>query len=77
MNIASRMAQIAPFHVMEVMARDVPVVRPNANLETALKSLQVGRAPVIGAADEAGKLVGYINRENIGELMMVRAAERG
>lgn len=63
--------------VMEVMARDVPVVRADGMLDQALKSLQSGRAPVIGVADAGGRLVGYINRENIGELMMVRSAVEG
>jgi len=60
--------------VIDAMARDVPVVRPEGNLEAALKGLEAGRVPVIGVADAAGKFLGYINRENIGELLMLRAA---
>jgi Zn-dependent protease/predicted transcriptional regulator len=62
--------------VIEVMARDIPVVRVDGSLDAALKTLQAGRAPVIGVTDEADHLIGYINRENIGELLMVRSAVR-
>ena len=60
--------------VIEVMAKDMPIVGVHDGLETALKSLQKASVSVIGVVDGSGKLIGYINRENIGELMMVRAA---
>lgn len=62
--------------VMDVMAREVPLVSADGDLDAALRTLQTGHAPVIGVAGPDGRLVGYINRENIGELLMVRSAER-
>ncbi|MCG6856591.1 MAG: site-2 protease family protein [Salaquimonas sp.] len=60
--------------VIEVMAKDMPVVNIGDGLEEALKRLQQSSASVVGVVNGDGKLIGYINRENIGELMMVRAA---
>ena len=60
--------------VIEVMAKDMPLVGVNEGLEAALKSLQGSSTSVVGVVDGSGKLIGYINRENVGELMMVRAA---
>ncbi|MEC9342377.1 MAG: site-2 protease family protein [Pseudomonadota bacterium] len=59
--------------VVDVMTRDIPVVRVDAGLEAALKPMQ-GSGGLVGVTDTDGRLVGYINRENIGELMMVRSA---
>jgi predicted transcriptional regulator len=50
------------------------VVNTGDGLEEALKRLQQSSASVVGVVNGDGKLIGYINRENIGELMMVRAA---
>ena len=63
--------------VIEVMVRDVPQVGADGMLDAALKSLQGGKASVIGVVDPNDRLVGYINHENIGELMMVRSATHG
>lgn len=60
--------------VMEVMVRDIPQVRADGSLEEPLKALQGGQTPAVGVVDGTGRLVGYINRENIGELLMVRSA---
>lgn len=43
-------------------------------LEEALRLMQAGQAPVVAVVDTAGRLVGLITPENIGEMMMVRAA---
>jgi hypothetical protein len=32
-------------------------------------------APAVGVTDPAGRLVGYITAENLGELMLVRARQ--
>jgi stage IV sporulation protein FB len=60
--------------VTEIMTRDVPVVQPRQSLEDAIRLLQDKGAAVIGVVDSAGRLVGLITPENIGEVMMVHAA---
>ena len=60
--------------VLEIMQPDVPVISARAMLESALKPLSEQAASVIGVTDAAGKLVGLLTAENLGEMMMVRAA---
>lgn len=57
--------------VSEIMDRDVPVVELGTGLEAVLDRLHAG-APAVAVADRAGRMVGYITRENVGELMVVR-----
>jgi Zn-dependent protease/CBS domain-containing protein len=61
--------------VTEIMTRDIPVVQPRQSLEDAIRLLQEKGAAVIGVVDSAGRLVGLITPENIGEIMMVHAAQ--
>jgi Zn-dependent protease/CBS domain-containing protein len=61
--------------VMEVMRRDVPVVNQRQTLDEALRLLQESRQSVVGVVDGSGRLVGLVTPENLGELMMVHAAE--
>jgi CBS-domain-containing membrane protein len=56
------------------MQPDVPVISARAMLESALKPLSEQAAGVIGVTDAAGRLVGLLTAENLGEMMMVRAA---
>ncbi len=65
--------------VIAVMQADVPTVEARSKLDGALKELTAARAPAVGVLDAAGKLVGLLTPENIGEMMMIHAArpERG
>ena len=63
--------------VAEVMLGDVPVVPLAGRLETALRHLQDGGAPLVAVVERGGRLAGYITAENVGELMMVREAKPG
>lgn len=58
----------------EHMSSDIPAVGDRDTLEAALKMLQRQQRPAVAVTDRNGKLVGYITSENLGELMMVRAA---
>ena len=62
--------------VLDVMQRDVPIVPAHGNLETALRYLQETRQPVVAVADASGRFLGYVTAENVGELMMIRKAQR-
>ena len=60
---------------LEIMTGDIPTVFTYEPLEAAMQRLQETRAPCIGVLDSGdGRLVGYINSENLGELMMVEAS---
>ncbi len=60
--------------VMEATDAEIPTVSARATLESAIKVLQESRAPAIGATDAADRLIGLLTAENLGEMMMVRAA---
>ena len=60
--------------VLEAMTAGIVTVGSGARLETALRELQGRKTPAIGVVDAAGRLVGYITPENIGELMMLEGA---
>jgi Zn-dependent protease/CBS domain-containing protein len=60
--------------VLEATEAVIPTVSARATLESAIKVLQESRAPAIGATDGSGRLIGLLTAENLGEMMMVRAA---
>ncbi|WP_170788566.1 site-2 protease family protein [Ruegeria lacuscaerulensis] len=53
-----------------IMEPDIPKVRLTDGLEAVLDGLHKG-APAIAVCTAAGAMVGYITRENIGELMVL------
>jgi Zn-dependent protease/CBS domain-containing protein len=61
--------------VIDVMARDIPTVRQDQSLETAVRLMQEGSAPLVAVTSTDGRLVGYISQENLSELMMLDAAD--
>ncbi len=61
--------------VIEVMAEDVPTVRPGAWLEAAVKLMQERQTAVVGVSDADDRFVGYITQDNLAELMMLDAAD--
>jgi Zn-dependent protease/CBS domain-containing protein len=62
--------------VLEAMDAEVPTISARASLETALKTLSGQSKPVVGVLNAAGKLVGLLTAENLGEMMMIRSAKR-
>ncbi|WP_372619657.1 site-2 protease family protein [Falsiroseomonas sp.] len=59
--------------VMEAMQREVPTVHHRSPLDEALQAMQAAAGP-IGVLDGAGRLVGLLTQENLGEMLMVEAA---
>ncbi len=55
----------------EIMETSIPSVGLGTGLEEVLDLLHKG-APAIAVVDRFGRMVGYITRENVGELMVVR-----
>jgi predicted transcriptional regulator len=60
--------------VASVMRKDIPQTHPRKNLQDGLKLMQDAAAPALAVANDAGKLVGLMTHENLGEMMMVRSA---
>lgn len=61
--------------VIDVMQREIPVVHRRQNLDDALRAMQEKRAPAVGVTEDDGRLVGLVTPENIGEIIMVQAAQ--
>lgn len=61
--------------VIDVMDSDIPTVQPHQSLELAVRMMQEQRSPLIGVVDDENRLVGYISRENLTEMMMLDAAD--
>lgn len=61
--------------VLEAMQREVPTVVAQAPLGAALEAMHAAAGPV-GVTDRAGRLVGLLTQENLGEMLMVEAAQR-
>ncbi len=57
----------------EVMVAEIPTIGLTAPLSEVLEGLS-GNTPAVAVCDEHGLFLGYITRENIGELMVLRRA---
>ncbi|GKY89789.1 site-2 protease family protein [Sinisalibacter aestuarii] len=64
-----------PRRVSDVMIPNLPIARLGEGLSSVLEKMQAG-APAVGVTGKDGALVGYITRENLGELMVVANARR-
>jgi stage IV sporulation protein FB len=60
--------------VAQAMTTDVPTVGSRSCLEDAFRLLQEKSAPAVGVVDAAGRLVGLITAETVGEMLMVQKA---
>ncbi|SMX34918.1 site-2 protease family protein [Actibacterium lipolyticum] len=61
-----------PRLVSELMTPNIPTVAIMAPLNAVLDALREGATPAVVVTDKAGQMIGYITRENIGELMVVQ-----
>lgn len=59
--------------VSEAMERDIPTAALGDGLEKVLTLMQ-GPAPAVAVTGSDGRMVGYITRENVGELMVIANA---
>jgi Zn-dependent protease/CBS domain-containing protein len=60
--------------VVSVMRTDIPLSHPRKSLQNSLKVMQDVSAPAVAVVNDAGRLVGLMTHENLGEMMMVRSA---
>ncbi|MHA6262058.1 site-2 protease family protein [Arenibacterium sp. CAU 1754] len=57
--------------VSTIMTTDIPQIRLATGLETVLDTLHKGH-PAVAVTSPEGRMIGYITRENIGELMVIK-----
>jgi len=60
--------------VAAAMSDRIPTVSRSRCLEDAFKLLQEKSAPAVGIVDAAGKLVGLVTSETVGEMLMLHRA---
>jgi stage IV sporulation protein FB len=60
--------------VGDVMTTEVPLMSHRGRLEQAFRLLQEKSKPAVGIVDAAGRLVGLVTSETVGEMLMVRNA---
>ena len=57
--------------VVDLMDRDIPEVSLGSPLIDALQALYQDGRPAVAVTDREGRFLGYITKENVGELMVV------
>ena len=62
--------------VIEVMTKEVPTIRAGQSLDLGIRQMRDNQSAFLGVIDDNGRLVGYVNRENLAEMMMLGGAER-
>lgn len=60
--------------VSDVMVKDIPTIERSHRLEEAFRLLQEKSVPAVGVVDIAGRLIGLVTAETVGEMLMVRRA---
>jgi len=60
--------------VSSVMVKDIPTIERSSRLEEAFRLLREKAVPGVGVVDVAGRLIGLVTPETIGEMLMVRRA---
>src|SRR5262245_22208539 len=59
--------------VASAMRTDIPKIHPRKCLEESLRLMQQANVPAVAVTDNAGRLVGLLTHETIGEMVMVRS----
>src|SRR4051794_38007337 len=60
--------------VADAMSADVPTIGQRRCLDEAFRMLQEKSAPAVAVVDNAGRLVGLVTSETVGEMMMLQQA---
>ena len=71
--VAAR-AEDRQLRVADVMVGPIPSVPLAAPLADVLAALGQNAVPAVAVTDPAGRFLGYVTRENIGEMMVLRGA---
>jgi CBS domain-containing protein len=57
--------------VADAMTTMIPTIGYRRRLEDAMRILQEKTAPAVAVVDAAGRLVGLVTRETVGEMLML------
>lgn len=60
--------------VSAVMVKNIPTIERSHRLEEAFRLLQEKSVPAVGVVDAAGRLIGLVTAETVGEMLMVKRA---
>ena len=60
--------------VSDVMVQNIPSIERSHRLEEAFRLLQEKSVPAVGVVDVAGRLIGLVTSETVGEMLMVQKA---
>ena len=60
--------------VAEAMTGNMPTVSHRSHLEDAFRILQEKSAPAVAVVDTAGRMIGMVTSETVGEMMMLHEA---
>src|SRR5262249_46372409 len=58
--------------VADVMRAEIPVVSHRSPLEDALRILQERSSPAVAVVDAAGRLIGLVTSETVGQMMLLQ-----
>lgn len=61
--------------VLTVMRRDIPTIDEQSPIDAGLRLMQEASAPAVAVIDGSHRIVGIMNYETIGELLMLRNAD--
>jgi stage IV sporulation protein FB len=61
--------------VLDIMTQDIPSVPEDSALESVIKSLASNEHQAVAVVDQQGRLIGYVNAQNLAEYFWVRSAQ--
>ena len=61
--------------VLDIMTNDIPSVPEGSALESAIQSLASNENPAVALVDQQGRLIGYVNAQNLAEYFWIRSAQ--
>jgi len=61
-------------HVADTMSGPIPTVSHRSCLDEAFRLLQEKSSPAVGVVDAAGRLIGLVTSETVGEMLMLHQA---
>ena len=74
-DLIRALKQLGPdARVADAMATDIPTIGNRRCLDEAFRLLQQKQAPAVAVVDNAGRLVGLVTSETIGEMILVHNA---
>ncbi len=61
--------------VLDIMTKEVPAVHEESALEPVMEMLKRKQIPIVAVLNSQGKLIGYVNSQNLAEFFWIRSAQ--